>query len=72
MNEKASHNYCNQLIQKHSRDLEEALEKDLYSNPDGYQKFQGDMAQIVKRYNNEPRKGVEVGSGITNLNSILH
>ncbi|XP_073491496.1 guanylate-binding protein 1-like isoform X2 [Aquarana catesbeiana] len=62
MNEKASHNYCNQLIQKHSRDLEEALEKDLYSNPDGYQKFQGDMAQIVKRYNNEPRKGVEAAS----------
>ncbi|XP_077303071.1 guanylate-binding protein 6-like isoform X2 [Lithobates pipiens] len=59
MNEQASRNYCKQLIKKHSKDLEQALVQDLYSKPDGYQKFQEDMALIEKRYNSEPRKGVE-------------
>ncbi|XP_073491503.1 guanylate-binding protein 5-like isoform X2 [Aquarana catesbeiana] len=62
-NEVASHNYCDQLIKKHSRELEEALRQDLYSNkPGGYQKFQEDMKLIEERYNSEPRKGVKAAS----------
>ncbi|XP_077303069.1 guanylate-binding protein 1-like isoform X2 [Lithobates pipiens] len=62
-NEVASHNYCDQLIRKHSRELEEALQQDLYSKkPGGYQKFQEDMTLIEERYNSEPRKGVKAAS----------
>ncbi|XP_018425663.1 PREDICTED: guanylate-binding protein 4-like [Nanorana parkeri] len=63
MNETASLKYCKQLIKKHSRDLEDALQHKLYSKPGGYQKFQEDMALIVKGYNSEPRKGVEIQCG---------
>ncbi|XP_077303078.1 guanylate-binding protein 4-like [Lithobates pipiens] len=62
MNEVESQNYCNQLIKKHSRNLEEALQQGLYYKPGGYQKFQEDMALIEERYNSEPRKGVEAES----------
>ncbi|CAI9602493.1 unnamed protein product [Staurois parvus] len=64
MNEVTSLNYCDHLIKKYSKSLEQALQQDLYSKPGGYQKFQEDMAMIEEKYNSEPRKGVEVGIGV--------
>nr|DBA18958.1 TPA: hypothetical protein GDO54_014848 [Pyxicephalus adspersus] len=71
MNETESRNYCDQLIKKHSGDLEEALKQSLYSKPGGYKKFQEDIKLIQQRYNSEPRKGVEVGISNTYLKAIL-
>ncbi|KAM5152265.1 guanylate-binding protein 6-like [Mantella aurantiaca] len=59
MNKMKSLKYCEELISKHSKDLDEALRQGVYCTPGGYQTFQQNMEQIAEKYNKEPGKGLQ-------------
>ncbi|KAM5152256.1 guanylate-binding protein 3-like [Mantella aurantiaca] len=59
MNKMKSLKYCEELIRKHSKDLDEGVRQGVYCTPGGYQTFQQDMEQIAEKYNKEPGKGLQ-------------
>ncbi|KAM5153062.1 guanylate-binding protein 1-like [Mantella aurantiaca] len=58
-NEARSREVCEDLIKKHSADLEKALREGSYHTQGGHAKFKEDLQAVERKYNAESRKGVQ-------------
>ncbi|KAG8433495.1 hypothetical protein GDO86_017687 [Hymenochirus boettgeri] len=68
-NEKASADYCTDLIGKLSSDLEKTIKDGTFITPGGYQKFKEELDKIVEKYNADAKKGIK---GDEVLQNFLH
>ncbi|XP_077303075.1 guanylate-binding protein 1-like [Lithobates pipiens] len=59
IHENLSWEKCEGLIQRLMCDVDQALRENKYHIPGGYKRFLNDKNNIIKRYNQEPNKGVK-------------
>uniref|UniRef100_A0A8C6AFH8 Guanylate-binding protein 5-like n=1 Tax=Marmota marmota marmota TaxID=9994 RepID=A0A8C6AFH8_MARMA len=67
-NEKASSDCCSALLQDIFGPLEEAVKQGLYSKPGGHNLYLQKTKELMTKYHQQPRKGIQVFPRILSIN----